>query len=154
MVSMLVDSNDLVEEEEDETNIKPIQIRNDEVEEWNDPKWEPEPVDAPAEYRSRKASDIISTLVSLYDSRDVIVTELQELLAKRLLEIERYELEEEIKMVEILKLRFGEATLQVCEVMLKDLADSKRTDAHVQAEKKVGDGDIPESSIANPRKER
>lgn len=36
--------------------------------------------------------------------------------------------------MEILKLRFGEAALQVCEVMLKDLADSKRIHQHVNAE--------------------
>lgn len=139
MVAMLVDGDELAEEDEQDgtTDVRPVHVRNDEIEEWNDPRWEPEPMDAPEEYRSRRASDIISTLVGLYDSRDVIVTELQELLAKRLLEIERYELASEIKMVEILKLRFGEATLQVCEVMLKDLADSKRTDAHVQQEARI-----------------
>jgi hypothetical protein len=30
-------------------------------------------------------------------------------------------------MVELLKLRFGEGALQNCEIMLKDMADSKRT---------------------------
>ena len=31
--------------------------------------------------------------------------------------------------VEILKRRFGEAPLHTCDVMLKDIADSKRADA-------------------------
>ena len=39
--------------------------------------------------------------------------------------------------VEILKIRFGEAALQVCEVMLKDMTDSKRIDGHVQSQKAV-----------------
>jgi len=30
--------------------------------------------------------------------------------------------------MELLKLRFGENSLQLCEVMLKDIADSKRAD--------------------------
>lgn len=33
--------------------------------------------------------------------------------------------------VEILKLRFGEAALQLCDVMLKDVADSRRIDKHM-----------------------
>jgi anaphase-promoting complex subunit 2 len=40
--------------------------------------------------------------------------------------------------LEILKIRFGEAPLQVCEVMLKDMTDSKRIDQHVQSQNSVG----------------
>lgn len=39
--------------------------------------------------------------------------------------------------MEILKIRFGEAALQVCEVMLRDMTDSKRIDGHVQNQKQV-----------------
>ena len=39
--------------------------------------------------------------------------------------------------IEILKIRFGEAALQVCEVMLKDMTDSKRIDGHVQSQRAV-----------------
>jgi anaphase-promoting complex subunit 2 len=39
--------------------------------------------------------------------------------------------------IEILKIRFGEAALQVCEVMLKDMTDSRRVDEHVQAQNSV-----------------
>ena len=39
--------------------------------------------------------------------------------------------------IEILKIRFGEAALHVCEVMLKDMTDSKRIDGHVQSQKAV-----------------
>lgn len=38
------------------------------------------------------------------------------------------------KNIEILKIRFGEAALQVCEVMLRDMTDSKRIDTHIQAQ--------------------
>ena len=105
---------------------------------------------------------MISTLVSIYDSKDLFVKELQVLLAQRLLAIkdgnfERVEkevnsllrpfglLDNELTFVplnqrrniEILKIRFGEAALQVCEVMLKDMTDSKRIDGHVQSQKAV-----------------
>lgn len=39
----------------------------------------------------------------------------------------------QIRTIEILKLRFGEVALQGCEVMLKDMADSRRTNQSIQA---------------------
>lgn len=33
--------------------------------------------------------------------------------------------------LEVLKIRFGDVSLQVCDVMMKDLADSRRIDQHV-----------------------
>jgi anaphase-promoting complex subunit 2 len=43
----------------------------------------------------------------------------------------------QIRNVEILKIRFGEAALHVCDVMMKDMADSKRVDQHVQSQNTV-----------------
>jgi anaphase-promoting complex subunit 2 len=37
----------------------------------------------------------------------------------------------------MLKLRFGEQALQICDVMLKDMADSKRIDDRIQSDIKV-----------------
>lgn len=39
--------------------------------------------------------------------------------------------------IEILKIRFGEPALQVCEVMLRDMTDSRRIDQHVQSQRPV-----------------
>jgi anaphase-promoting complex subunit 2 len=39
------------------------------------------------DFRANKPSDVISTLVSIYDSKDLFVKELQVLLAQRLLTI-------------------------------------------------------------------
>lgn len=91
-----------------------IQASNDDaVEDFLDPKWEPEPVDAAprtltvlirqfstdqAEFRSGKASDIISTLVSIYDTREVIIKELQVLLGQRLLAVKDYDAVKEVSL--------------------------------------------------------
>ena len=100
---------------------------------------------------------MISTLVSIYDSKDLFVKELQVLLAQRLLAITGGNFEKEVanffqlsfyclhltyldrqrQNIEILKIRFGEGPLQVCEVMLKDMTDSRRIDQHVQSQKSV-----------------
>lgn len=46
--------------------------------------------------------------------------------------------------MELLKLRFGDASLHSCEVMLKDVGDSKRLDAYVHNEsaKHVADAQV------------
>ncbi|KAF8812048.1 hypothetical protein BYT27DRAFT_6431262 [Phlegmacium glaucopus] len=128
------DSGDsLVDENE------PIQpLQQPEAEDYTDPNWEPEPMDAGPAFRTSKPSDVISTLVSIYDSKDLFVKELQVLLAQRLLTLTKDDterVERERRNIEILKIRFGEAALQVCEVMLKDMTDSKRIDGHVQSQR-------------------
>ncbi|KAF8157822.1 hypothetical protein B0H34DRAFT_656905 [Crassisporium funariophilum] len=118
---------------------EPIQpLQQPELEDYGDPNWEPEPIDAGPEFRTNKPSDVISTLVSIYDSKDLFIKELQVLLAQRLLALTKESVdrvEKERRNIEILKIRFGEAALQVCEVMLKDMTDSKRIDGHVQSQK-------------------
>jgi len=66
--------------------------------------------------------------VSIYGSKEVFVREYQNLLADRLFVLTNYDTDQEVKSVELLKLRFGDAAFHTCEVMLKDIADSKRTD--------------------------
>ncbi|KZT12088.1 ubiquitin-protein ligase [Laetiporus sulphureus 93-53] len=117
---------------------EPIQpLQQAQVEDYTDPSWEPEPIDAGPDFRSNKPGDVISTLVSIYDSKDLFVKELQVLLAQRLLAITDGNFERERRNIEILKIRFGEAALQVCEVMLRDMTDSKRIDQHVQSQKNL-----------------
>ncbi|KAL7280018.1 hypothetical protein ACG7TL_006431 [Trametes sanguinea] len=113
---------------------EPIQpLQQMQADDYTDPNWEPEPIDA--DFRTNKPSDVISTLVSIYDSKDLFVKELQVLLTQRLLAVKDGNYERERRNIEILKIRFGEAALQVCEVMLRDMTDSRRIDQHVQAQK-------------------
>ena len=115
------------------------------VDDYSDPNWDPEPLDAGPEFRANKPGDVLSTLVSIYDSQDLFVKELQVLLAQRLLSIPIHSMsdnsnetteriEKERRNIEILKLRFGEPALGVCEVMLRDMTDSRRIDAYLQAQ--------------------
>jgi len=87
-----------------------------------------------ADFRTTRPMDIVSTLVSIYDTQDLFIKELQHLLAGRLLAVRNSPLDEEIRNVEMLKMRFGEAPLQVCAVMLKDMTDSRRTNTHLHGE--------------------
>ncbi|XP_061459811.1 anaphase-promoting complex subunit 2 [Rhineura floridana] len=98
--------------------------------------WVPDPVDAdPGKSSSkRRSSDIISLLVSIYGSKDLFINEYRTLLADRLLHQFNYSAEREIRNVELLKLRFGEAQMHYCEVMLKDMADSRRINTNIRDE--------------------
>ncbi|KZW04109.1 hypothetical protein EXIGLDRAFT_716114 [Exidia glandulosa HHB12029] len=127
VAGLVGEGSDLIDETEANA---PMQTA---VEDYSDPNWEPEPIDAGPDFRTNKPSDVISTLVSIYDSKDLFVKELQVLLAERLLAITDGNYERELRNIEILKLRFGESALQVCEIMLKDMTDSKRLDQRIHS---------------------
>ncbi|XP_063990003.1 anaphase-promoting complex subunit 2 [Diachasmimorpha longicaudata] len=104
---------------------------DEENEDWE--KWMPDPVDAdPSKSNQRRMSDIISMLVNVYGSQDLFVNEYRTLLADRLLSQLNYRTDREIRHLELLKRRFGENQLHYCEVMLKDIYDSKRIDGLIQ----------------------
>ncbi|XP_032682669.1 anaphase-promoting complex subunit 2 isoform X2 [Odontomachus brunneus] len=106
---------------------------DDETEDWE--KWMPDPVDAdPGKSTQRKDVDIISSLVNVYGSQDLFVNEYRTLLADRLLSQLNYHTEREIRHLELLKRRFGENQLHYCEVMLKDVYDSKRIDGNIHSD--------------------
>uniref|UniRef100_A0A670YH84 Anaphase-promoting complex subunit 2 n=1 Tax=Pseudonaja textilis TaxID=8673 RepID=A0A670YH84_PSETE len=131
----------------------PVTLENgqeseDDVSEPED--WVPDPVDAdPGKSSSkRRSSDIISLLVSIYGSKDLFINEYRTLLADRLLHQFNYSAEREIRNVELLKLRFGEAQMHYCEVMLKDMADSRRINANIRdEEQKLPEQERPPFSL-------
>lgn len=105
---------------------------NDDAElDWDDMNWMPDPIDAGPEYRKSKHSDVIGTLISLFDTREVFVKEFQNMMGERLLRKELL-FEKEIRILELLKLRFGEGPLQACEVMLRDVLDSRRVNVAIR----------------------
>ncbi|KAK7938529.1 hypothetical protein WMY93_001855 [Mugilogobius chulae] len=106
-------------------------------EEGTDPEeWTPDPTDAVPDKTGskRRSSDIISLLVSIYGSKDIFIDEYRAVLADRLLHQLNYNTAREIRNVELLKLRFGESHMHYCEVMLKDMADSRRINGNVREE--------------------
>ena len=103
---------------------------------YEDMNWMPDPVDAGPEYKKSKNSDVIGSLISLFESKDIFVKEFQNILGERLLQKE-YEFDREIRVLELLKLRFGEAALQACEVMLRDILDSRRVDTFIHKDREL-----------------
>lgn len=98
-------------------------------------RWEPDLVDAdPLRASSAAATgDVISRLVAIYGSKELFINEYRSMLADRLLSKGDYDCDRELRTLELLKVRFGEGNLHNAEVMLKDLADSKRINTNVQS---------------------
>lgn len=82
--------------------------------------------------------DTVGFLIGIYGSKDLFVGEYRVMLAEKLLAKEDYDIEREVRTIELLKLRFGESALHNCEVMLKDFGDSKRIDSNIKSETNSG----------------
>uniref|UniRef100_A0A8C7TXC8 Anaphase-promoting complex subunit 2 n=1 Tax=Oncorhynchus mykiss TaxID=8022 RepID=A0A8C7TXC8_ONCMY len=109
----------------------------DSEDEGSDPEeWTPDPKDAVTDKTGskRRSSDIITLLVSIYGSKEIFIDEYRTVLADRLLHQFNYNTAREIRNVELLKLRFGESHMHYCEVMLKDVADSRRINTNIREE--------------------
>lgn len=82
---------------------------------------------------ARRNGDILAMLVGIYGSKDLFVNEYRIMLADKLLNNLEYNTDKEIHNLELLKLRFGESTLHQCEVMVKDIDDSKRIQTNIHS---------------------
>nr|CAI5848292.1 unnamed protein product [Callosobruchus analis] len=116
---------------------------DDDDENWE--TWVPDPIDSVPSKSSatRRTSDIISMLVNVYGSKELFVNEYRTLLADRLLSQYNCDTEKEIMYLELLKLRFGDSQLHYCEVMLKDIADSKRINQNIKQDGEYTESDVP-----------
>lgn len=74
--------------------------------------------------------DILSMLVSIYGSKELFVDEYRVMLADKLLsnvaKDDNHSTDAQVHTLELLKLRFGDASMRHCEIMMKDIDDSKR----------------------------
>ncbi|POM78930.1 Anaphase-promoting complex subunit [Phytophthora palmivora] len=97
--------------------------------------WEPDPIEAdPTKTsRSRSSDDILRILVNIYGSRELFVNEYRMMLADKLLQNLEFDTDRDVQTLELLKLRFGEDSLQQCEIMVRDIEDSKRLNLNVQS---------------------
>ncbi|CAG8518751.1 10174_t:CDS:10, partial [Scutellospora calospora] len=125
-------NNELIEELGRTEN--PIEDRDDFG--VSDDNWVPDPMDAGPDYKSSmyRSADITNLLVSLFDTTDVITEEIQNQMASCLLSKLDYDTGREQTKLELFKLRFGEAKMAPTEVMIKDIADSKRIDTNIYNE--------------------
>ena len=90
--------------------------------------------------------DVLKRLVHTFGGREYVVSLYRGVLAERLLTRQDFDADSEITALELLKIRFGEAPLQNCEVMLRDMADSKRFFQVLEKERGQTTTDRPQHS--------
>lgn len=129
-------------------------FNTDDRQAWiNATRWQPDPVEAdPLKgSRNQRKVDILGMIVGIIGSKDQLVNEYRTMLAEKLLNKSDYDIDSEIRTLELLKIQFGESSLQKCEIMLNDLIDSKRTNTNIKAtisqpsqtSSEMGDNPIP-----------
>ncbi|KAE8726310.1 Anaphase-promoting complex subunit 2 [Hibiscus syriacus] len=124
------------DEENQENVVIDDDFNTDDKQAWIDAqRWEPDPVEAdPLKgSRNRRKIDILGMIVGIIGSKDQLVNEYRVMLAEKLLNKSDYDIDSEIRTVELLKIHFGESSMQKCEIMLNDLIDSKRTNTNIKA---------------------
>lgn len=111
-------------------------FNTDDKQAWiNAKRWEPDPVEAdPLKgSRNRRKVDILGMIVGIIGSKDQLVNEYRVMLAEKLLNKSDYDIDTELRTLELLKIHFGESSMQKCEIMLNDIIGSKRTNSNIKA---------------------
>lgn len=104
---------------------------DDEDLDWDDMKWVPDPVDAGVNYKRPRSEDVTGTVISTLGAEDVFIKEFQTIIADNLLST-KTDFTQEQRVLDLLKKRFGESALQNCEVMIKDIFDSRKVDTMIR----------------------
>ncbi|TYZ62631.1 hypothetical protein PybrP1_006910 [[Pythium] brassicae (nom. inval.)] len=137
VVSLTDDQNGDLFEELRRNNMRLIQHDDDsdDDEDASPDDWEPDPIEAdPTKTtRSRSSDDILRILVNIYGSKELFVNEYRMMLADKLLQNLDYNTDRDVQTLELLKLRFGEDSLQQCEIMVRDIDDSKRINLNIRS---------------------
>ncbi|KAL5614880.1 hypothetical protein BROUX41_004960 [Berkeleyomyces rouxiae] len=102
----------------------------DEDQDWDDMNWNPAPIDAAANFKRPRTEDVIGTLISALGSQEMFIKEFHIIVGERLLSVSS-DLQQEAKVLNLLKKRYGDTALQHCDVMLRDMIESKKLDDSV-----------------------
>jgi len=70
--------------------------------------------------------DLLGMLINIYGSKELFVDEYRAVLSGKLLRNTSFDTSKEVSTLELLKLRFGEAAMHHCEIMVRDVDESKR----------------------------
>ncbi|VFQ66479.1 unnamed protein product [Cuscuta campestris] len=126
------------EESQENTNVDDDFCADDKQAWLNAQRWEPDPLEADPMKgsRNRRRVNILGMIVNILGSKDQLVNEYRVMLAEKLLNKSDYDIDSEIRTLELLKIHFGESSMQKCEIMLNDLIDSKRTNTNIKAKNK------------------
>jgi anaphase-promoting complex subunit 2 len=133
VVAAMLGDDDVLEESEMIDNVNVSDALQDEGQCKTDLDWQPPPFrmrrgegEWTEDVEERKRS-IVQLLVAVFGGREKFLGEFKRMLSSRLLQIgSTYECDREVASLEMMKLKFGEDDLIDCQVMLKDISNSRR----------------------------
>lgn len=127
--------NELIRHGDEPADVSDTEMDDDDTALATASSWLPDPptADIRRSSRARRAGDVIAALSSIYGSKEAFVSEYKLMLADRLAAKTDFDCSRELATLELLKLRFGESNLNEIEVMLADVANSKRITSAVHA---------------------
>ncbi|ODV79342.1 uncharacterized protein CANTADRAFT_52231 [Suhomyces tanzawaensis NRRL Y-17324] len=95
------------------------------IEDGLDLHWIPDPIDALPDFKKGKVSDIIESLISIFDSKDIFIDEFTKLFGEKLLQLHNYDVSEIEEHLDLLKTRFGKGEFTMLDIMIRDIQESK-----------------------------
>jgi anaphase-promoting complex subunit 2 len=140
VVAALLGDDDVLEEsafpcfEDDAISDLVITVDEDERLAWIPPPFRHRSAESGNEEEEER--NVVQLLVGVFGGRDRFLAEFRRMLSARLLQIgNSYECEREVASLEMMKVKFGEDDLIDCQVMLKDISNSRRLNSaiHQQA---------------------
>lgn len=114
--------NRLIELSDELKNNRKRSITSDDLTDIN---WVPDPIDALPDFKKGKVTDIIESLISIFDLKEIFINEFTLLFGKRLLETQGRDVSRITYQLELLKARFGETEFNTLDVMIRDIEESK-----------------------------
>lgn len=95
------------------------------LEDLLDLNWVPDPVDALPDFKNGKVSDIIESLISIFDSKEIFIDEFTRLFGEQLINLKDYDVEEIEFNLNLLKARFGKNNFTTLDIMIRDIKESR-----------------------------
>lgn len=99
------------------------------IDDFNDLNWTPDPIDALPDFKKFKINDIIQSLISIFDSKDIFIVEFTKLFGNKLINNEE-DLHAIMNLINLLKLRFGKNEFFNLDIMIKDYVNYTSTNKH------------------------
>lgn len=90
-------------------------------------KWVPDPLDALPDFKRDRITDIIESLISIFDSKDLFIAQITKYFVEPLIGKERWNVDEIAKDVKFLKLKFGDDKFTNLDIMIDDIKQSLTT---------------------------
>ncbi|KAG7665719.1 uncharacterized protein J8A68_000739 [[Candida] subhashii] len=114
-------------------------------EEDNSLNWVPDPIDALPDFKKGKLEDIIESLISIFNSKEIFIDEFTKLFGQKLIKFK--DINEIESNLNLLKLRFGKNNFTTLDIMIRDIKQSQLLQQEADAQNYNTDNIVFSSSV-------